>query len=158
MLTANLSDLTLLTGWFEDDPAYRTHVAFPFYKSTGTANSAVVYFEIAPGEALREHTDSHEEILLVLEGTLEATVGTEQARLEAGALAVIPQMVPHGLRNVGATKARAIGFFPGSTVESTFPVPIQPVGQRNGGAPPIPTDTPLTWNQIAAMLTGQGNG
>lgn len=153
MLTANLSDLTMLTGWFEDDPSYRTRVAFPLYRSTGTKDSSVVYMEIEPGEALREHTDSREEIVLVLAGTLEAVVADERAVAGPGTLVLVPEMVPHGFRNVGTETARAVGFFAGSMVESTFPVPIQPLGTREGGMPPIPAEKPLTWNQIAAMLT-----
>jgi quercetin dioxygenase-like cupin family protein len=153
MLTANLNGLTLLAGWFEDDPTYRCHVAFPLYKSTGTRETTVVYMEVEPGEALREHTDSREEVLLVLTGTVEVAVGNERAVAGPGAMVVVPERLPHGFRNIGTERARLVGFFAGAQVESTFPVPIQPLGHRSGGAPPIPHEAPLTWNQIAAMLT-----
>ena len=59
-------------------------VAFPISSATGTADTAVVYLEFEPGGELAAHTDSAEELLLVLEGTAEGIVGDETARLEAG--------------------------------------------------------------------------
>ena len=53
---------------------------FPFYAATGNQSSAVVYFEIAPGRSLGRHTDSAEEIVLVLSGVVEASLGEEAAQ------------------------------------------------------------------------------
>jgi mannose-6-phosphate isomerase-like protein (cupin superfamily) len=58
--------------------------AFPLSSATGTASTAVVYMELEPGAELPSHTDSAEELLLVLDGSAEATVGDEEGRLEAG--------------------------------------------------------------------------
>ena len=52
----------------------RAKASFPFSKATGNASSAVVYFEIEPGHYLGTHTDSAEEIVLVLSGTVEASL------------------------------------------------------------------------------------
>src|SRR6185436_2527867 len=71
-------------------------VTFPFSSATGTADTAAVYMVFEPGGALPEHTDSAEEWLLVLEGTVEATVGDETGVLEAGQLALVPALAPHG--------------------------------------------------------------
>ena len=49
----------------------RVKVNFPFSLGTGNKNTAVVYFEIEPGHRLGMHTDSAEEILLVLDGTAQ---------------------------------------------------------------------------------------
>jgi hypothetical protein len=38
-------------------------------------------------------------------------------------------MAPHGIRNVGATTLRVLGFFSGSTVVSTFADGIGPDGE-----------------------------
>lgn len=56
------------------------------------------------------------------------------ARTTADASAVvymvlIPAMLPHGLRNTGAGTARAIGFFAGANVVSTFEDSVMPVDQ-----------------------------
>src|SRR5688500_668760 len=106
MFTADLDDLELLDVWYEHDPAMRIRVNFPFYAATGAESSAVVYFEIEPGHYLGTHTDSAEEIVLILAGTVEASLGEERGLLSAGQAALIPAMVPHGVRNVGVETAR----------------------------------------------------
>jgi quercetin dioxygenase-like cupin family protein len=104
-------------------------VAFPVSSATGTADTAVVYLEFAPGGELAVHTDSAEELLLVLEGTAEGLVGDETARLETGDLAVVPALVRHGLRNIGAGTLRVIGFFASSTNVAVFEEPL-PTGDQ----------------------------
>jgi quercetin dioxygenase-like cupin family protein len=136
MQTADLNQLELLEGWYEQDPAMRTRVTFPFFAATGTENTAVVYFEIEPGHYLGTHTDSAEEIVLVLAGTVEASLGEETGRLSAGQAALIPAMVPHGVRNVGDETARCVGFFAAAEVVSTFDQPMMPFGQQVLGTPP----------------------
>lgn len=96
---------------------------FPISSATGTAASAVVYFELDPGAELPIHQDSAEELLYIVEGTGEATVGDEKGVVEAGAIAVVPAMAPHGIRNVGEKTLRVVGFFAGSTAVSTFAEP-----------------------------------
>ena len=137
MISAQIGELELLEGWYEDDPTMRVKFNFPFYVGTGTKNTAVVYFELEPGCRLGTHTDSAEEILLILEGTAEATVGDEQSQVSAGELAVVPAMVPHGLRNVGDETVRVVGFFSSNVVVSTFDQPMMPLGQRVVGTPPV---------------------
>src|ERR671918_3163001 len=73
--------------------------AWPVYRDTGGGGTAVVYFELDGGMELPSHTDSAEEVLVVLEGEVEATVGGESRRLGAGGIAVVPAMAPHGARN-----------------------------------------------------------
>jgi quercetin dioxygenase-like cupin family protein len=129
MISAKIDELELLEGSYEDDPTMRVRVNFPFYVGTGTKNTAVVYFEIEPGHRLGTHTDSAEEILLILGGTAEVSVGDEQGQISAGEMAVVPAMVPHSVRNVGDETLRVVGFFSSSTVMSTFDQPIVPMGE-----------------------------
>ena len=138
MLTANTTELELAQGWLDSDPEHtRVKVAFPINKWTGSHDSAVVYFEVEPGDRLGRHTDSAEEILYVVAGEAEAEVGDERGRLAAGDLAVIPAMVPHGLRNVGDETVKVVGFFAESEIISSFDEPVQPFGVAvlNQGAP-----------------------
>ncbi len=137
MKTADLNNLELLHAWYEDDPAMRITVNFPFYAATGNVSSSVVYFEIEPGHYLGTHTDSAEEIVLILSGTVEASLGDERGQLSAGQAALIPAMVPHGVRNIGDETARCVGFFSAATVESTFDRPMMPFGERKVGTPPV---------------------
>ena len=136
MYTANLNTLDLFEAWYEHDPHMRLKVNFPFSKATGNASSAVVYFEIEPGHYLGTHTDSAEEIVLLLSGTVEASLGDEHGTLTAGQAVLIPDMIPHGIRNVGAEKARCVGFFASATLVSTFDQIVMPLGVRAAPTPP----------------------
>ena len=137
MITERIDQLELLEVWYENDPTMRLRVNFPFFLGTGTKSTAVVYFEIEPGHRLGTHTDSAEEILLVLEGEAEVSLGDEQGRLSAGEMALVPAMVPHGLRNAGEETVRVVGFFSSNVVVSTFDRPMMPFGQRVVGTPPV---------------------
>lgn len=137
MISAKLDELELLECWYENDPTMQVKVNFPFFLGTGTRNTAVVYFELEPGYRLGTHTDSVEEILLILEGEVEVSLGDEEGRLTAGEMALVPAMVPHGLRNVGDETVRVAGFFSSNVVVSTFDQPVMPFGQRVLGTPPV---------------------
>ena len=137
MIGARIDELELMEVSYEDDPTMRANVNFPFYVGTGTRNTAVVYFELEPGCRLGSHTDSAEEILLVLDGTAEVSLGDEQGHISAGEMAVVPAMVPHGLRNVGDETVRVVGFFSSNVVVATFDQPMMPFGQRVVGTPPV---------------------
>ncbi len=120
----------------------RITVNIPFYAATGNKSSSVVYFEIEPGRYLGTHTDSAEEIVLVLSGNVEATLGDEKGQLSAGQAALIPAMAPHGVQNIGDETARCVGFFSAATVESTFDHTLMPIGPQTVSTPPVP-DTSL---------------
>jgi quercetin dioxygenase-like cupin family protein len=137
MHTADFTALQLLDAWYEHDASMQVRVNFPFYAATGNKSSSVVYFEIEPGHYLGTHTDSAEEIVLVLEGTVEVSLGDDHGQLSAGQAALVPAMVPHGVRNVGIETARCVGFFAAAAVQSTFDQPMLPFGQRAVGTPPV---------------------
>ncbi len=137
MIAERIDQLELLEVWYENDPTMRLKVNFPFFLGTGTKSTAVVYFEIEPGYKLGTHTDSAEEILLVLEGEAEVSLGDEQGLLSAGEMALVPAMVPHGLRNAGEETVRVVGFFSSNVVVSTFDQPVMPFNQRVVGTPPV---------------------
>ena len=126
MLTAEIGTLTLNSIASLEDPALESRYGFPLSSGTGTTNSAVVYFEIEPGKRLGMHNDSAEEIILILEGTAEATVNGETGLLAAGAMAVIPTWAPHDIANAGDTTLKVVGFFAGATLVHTFHEPIIP--------------------------------
>jgi quercetin dioxygenase-like cupin family protein len=137
MQTADFNHLALREAWYERDLAMRIRVDFPFYAATGNESSSAVYFEIEPGHYLGTHTDSAEEILLILAGTVEASLAGETGPLSAGQAALIPAMAPHGLRNTGNETAKCVGFFSAAEVVSTFDQPMMPVGQQAVGTPPL---------------------
>jgi quercetin dioxygenase-like cupin family protein len=94
MLTASTPALELAEAYVASDPRGRVFPAFPIHRFAGAEHTAVVYFEVQPGDYLPTHTDSAEEILYIVAGEGEARVGDERARVQAGDLAVIPAMVP----------------------------------------------------------------
>ena len=103
-------------------------VSFPLSSATGTASTATVLFELDPGATLGVHTDSAEELLIILQGTAEARVGDEVGRLETHQVGLVPPMAPHGLRNIGDDVLRVLGTFSASTVVSTFDEPFEEEG------------------------------
>ncbi|MFP5363509.1 MAG: cupin domain-containing protein [Thermoleophilia bacterium] len=128
MLTASTPRLELGEAWIASDPRGRVRPAFPINMFTGAQDTAVVYFEVEPGDYLPTHTDSAEEVLYIVAGEGEAHVGDERGRVSAGDLAVIPSMVPHGIANVGDETLKVVGFFCDSEIVSTFAEPLQPIG------------------------------
>lgn len=138
MLTVDTKTLGLIDIWQDSDPDHaRLRANFPLNRTAGTDGSAVVYFELEPGNHLPSHQDSPEEILYIVAGTAELTVGDETGIVEAGDLAVIPAMVPHGVRNIGDETLKVVGFFNSADVHSEFTEPLQPSGERHVTMEPI---------------------
>jgi quercetin dioxygenase-like cupin family protein len=131
----NVHDLQLTEIWSNDDPTQRTRFAFPVSVVMGAQSTSVVYFELEPGNRIGRHTDSAEEVLLILEGRGEATVGDVAVPLETGAFAVVPALSPHDLVNQGDSPLRVLGFFSSSTIVSVFDHAWQPFGVRIVGTP-----------------------
>ena len=129
MLTASTPQLELNAAWIESDARGRVYPAFPINKFTGAKDTAVVYFEVQPGEYLPTHTDSAEEILYIVAGEGEAHCGDERGHVRAGDLAVIPALVPHGIENTGEETLKVVGFFRESLIVSEFVEALQPMGQ-----------------------------
>lgn len=131
MTTADLNTLTLMENVAPSKPGQRCRVAFPLLWMHGTQDSATVYFELDPQEEVGSHTDSAEEILLVLDGSVEATVGDETVKAEKGQLVLVPKMVPHNVKNTGSSTARLFGFFGGAnSIVATFEHGWGPEGER----------------------------
>jgi quercetin dioxygenase-like cupin family protein len=135
MYTVRLSELELPEAGYENDPTVRGKGNWCFSAATGAKNSAVVYFEIAPAHRLGTHTDSAEELMLILGGEAEVSVGDEQGQLSAGEIVLVPAMVPHSMHNVGEETVRVVGFLPTSTVMSTFEQPLVPMGEPPSESP-----------------------
>ncbi len=122
MLKVNLEKLDKMTnyGKQDDDPNRKVTGNFALYSAAGTKSGAVVYFELEPGKELGVHTDSAEEIVYVMNGTIEATVADDKDSLSRGELGVVPVMERHNFRNVGTDTIKVIGFFSSPNIVSTF--------------------------------------
>jgi quercetin dioxygenase-like cupin family protein len=137
MQTVQIDELELFEGWSQSDPGMRVRAGFPISSGTGTKSTTVVYFELEPGEHLGSHTDSAEEVLLIVSGSGEATIGEEEVAVRMGTLAVVPALVPHSVKNTGEETLRVVGFFSSSTVLSIFAEPMEPFATRYFSTPMI---------------------
>jgi quercetin dioxygenase-like cupin family protein len=123
-------DVELGDFWHDEQPNARGRGGFPWVGVPETDSFGVVYFEIDPGNSLGLHTDSPDEVVVILSGRAIATIGDERAELGAGGVAFIPSMVPHGFDSIGNEPLRVVGIFPDSNVVSTFEYAMQPWNSR----------------------------
>ena len=121
MLTANLNTLDLMEMAAEDNPGQHCRVAFPLLGAHGTEETATVYFELAPGKSVGRHTDSAEEVLVILQGDVRASINDETVEAGAGSLLVVPTMAPHDVTNIGDEVVKVLGVFGGANhIVATF--------------------------------------
>ena len=135
IVATNLNDAELHDGWWESDPELRARFALPMFWATGNSSTSVLYVELEPGCANGRHTDTPEEVLLILEGEVEVEIGVERAIAHQGGLVLVPSMVPHRFRNVGETTARVVGFFSANVVIANFEETVMPIGRKAAGTP-----------------------
>lgn len=130
MIAMQTSSLELQESWHDERPHDRARATFPLLGVPDAESLGMVYFEVQPGDSLGLHTDSKDEIAILLSGSAIATIGDETAEVRAGGVAFIPGMVPHGFENTGNEPLRVVGIFAGSDVVSTFEYALQPLGTR----------------------------
>jgi mannose-6-phosphate isomerase-like protein (cupin superfamily) len=81
-----------------------------------------------PGQALHPaHKHVEEELMIVREGTVEATLNGQATRVEVGGMIFCASGEMHGLRNVGTTRATYY-------VIKWFPHDLPKAGRSDGGA------------------------
>mgnify|MGYP000489455243 CR=1 FL=1 len=121
MTTANLNQLELTEFRGVENNRQHCHATFPLFSAHGTKKLATVYFEIEPGDHLGTHTDSAEELLIILAGDAKVTIGKEVSKVSAGKLALVPEMVPHNIANMGNITLKVLGVFGGANnIIATF--------------------------------------
>lgn len=121
MTTVNLNELELNEFTAKDDALQHCHATFPLVGAHGSEKIATVYVELQPGEKLGRHTDSAEELLIVLSGDVEVTVADETSKASRNTIALVPKLVPHDIKNVGTETARILGVFGGTNhIVATF--------------------------------------
>jgi mannose-6-phosphate isomerase-like protein (cupin superfamily) len=77
---------------------------------TGGATSVIVAWH-KPGEGPPDHVHfKQEEILFIIEGHYEVTVGDETAKAGPGSIVFIPRNVVHRFTNVGGITGRMLGW------------------------------------------------
>lgn len=121
MITVNLNELELAEFTGKENASQHCKATFPLVGAHGSKNLATVYFEIAPGDHIGTHTDSAEELLIILSGEAQATVGNVTKQAVEGSLVLVPEMVPHNIKNTGNTLLKVLGVFGGANnIIATF--------------------------------------
>jgi mannose-6-phosphate isomerase-like protein (cupin superfamily) len=79
-------------------------------EATGGVTSVILAWH-KPGEGPPDHVHfNQEEILFIIEGHYEVTVGDETAKTGPGSIVFIPRTVVHRFKNVGGITGRMLGW------------------------------------------------
>ena len=78
----------------------------------GTTSSSLFLSVVGVGAGAPLHVHESDELIVILEGSLEVRLGEEVRRVGHDHTLVIPPGVPHGFTSVGPGEARILGFFP----------------------------------------------
>ncbi|MDP9471288.1 MAG: cupin domain-containing protein [Chloroflexota bacterium] len=73
--------------------------------SRGASEVSVIRQRQRPGGANPAHTHDHEEVMVLLAGEVNVTVGAEPVSLRAGDTVIVPARTPHQIENKGAEPA-----------------------------------------------------
>lgn len=68
------------------------------------AGGNITLFAFDTGQGLTEHTTAFDALLLVLEGSLDLTIGGQPVRAEAGTIVRLPANVPHAVEAPEASR------------------------------------------------------
>jgi quercetin dioxygenase-like cupin family protein len=70
-----------------------------------------VRVDFDPGYVAPVHTHPGEEIIYVIEGTLEYDIGGKVTRVKAGDVLFVPAGTPHTAKNIGTTNAAELATY-----------------------------------------------
>jgi quercetin dioxygenase-like cupin family protein len=124
------AELDLADAWIEGDESARWRSAAAHGPGTGAAASGSSILEVDPGCRLGRHTDSAEELIVVLSGRAEVTVADEVGTVTAPGVALVPKDVPHEVRNAGDEVLRFAAVYAEPEVVTTYRAEVRPDGGR----------------------------
>ena len=130
VFAVRLDDVELEESWIEGQDGARWRTATVHGPGTGADASGSSLLEVPPACVLARHTDSAEELIVVLSGEAEAAVGDESKLVVAGGMALVPKDVPHEVRNVGEGDLRFLALYADTDVTTTYGAPVEPGGER----------------------------
>jgi quercetin dioxygenase-like cupin family protein len=128
MLYLDPSEVQLSDSWQEGDPTARWRSASGHGPDSGAVSSGSSLLEIDPGCRLPRHTDSAEEIIVVLAGSAEVEVGEERCLAAAGGLVLVPKLLPHQVRNTGRGVLRFAAIYGEPDVVTSYEREVEPDG------------------------------
>jgi mannose-6-phosphate isomerase-like protein (cupin superfamily) len=108
---------------------WREGVVTRMYASAAFGAAQLTVFEqwCDPGVGAPPHLHAVEELLRIVEGEAEVTVGAERASLRAGASVVIPAGVVHGFFNTGSGTLRVLAVLASPIFEARYVEPPREV-------------------------------
>lgn len=111
-----------LSPFDERDPDdFRPHSRWAVLVDPGVttghvADITVIIEEIAPGDRIPLHTHPVNEVIVVVAGTPDVTLGDETRRVGPGAVVFIPAGTVHGTRNAGSEPVGIHAMFPSEQI------------------------------------------
>lgn len=72
--------------------------------------------EIPPGDRIPLHTHPINEVIVIVDGTPEVTLGAETRELAAGAVVFVPAGTPHRTRNATSAPVHLYAMFPSERI------------------------------------------
>ena len=117
-------------AWIDADERARWRSAPGHGPDVGARGSGSSILEVDPGRRLPRHIDSAEEVIVIASGVAELTIGDETGTAREGAIALVPEGVPHELRNAGDSLLRFWAIYASTNVTTTYEDPVQPGGER----------------------------
>ena len=124
------SEVELSDAWIDGDEQARWRSASGHGEQQGATTTGTSLLEVPAGCRLPRHTDSAEEVAVVISGTAEIEVGGERARIGAGGVALVPKDVPHEVRHAGEDTLRFMAVYASTDVVTTYEADVQPDGGR----------------------------
>ena len=112
----------------EETPSRPNYRMFDLAGPKDGITSSLSYSKVGPEAGAPLHTHEDDELIVVLEGTLEVRIGDEVHMVGADHTAVVPPNVPHAFTSTGPGDARLLGFFP-------TPDPFERTRYLEGGPP-----------------------
>jgi quercetin dioxygenase-like cupin family protein len=130
MFATSLKGADLSESWLEGEDDARWRSTAGHGPDEGAESSGSSLLEVDPGCRLPRHTDSAEEVVVVVAGTASITVGEETSEVPAGGVALVPKCVPHEVRNAGDATLRFVAVYADTDVTTTYEREVQPAGSR----------------------------
>jgi quercetin dioxygenase-like cupin family protein len=124
--TASVDPAQAVDVWFESDERRRQRMQL-LLEWPRTHSSLVGHVEIGPGDLDMPHYHSAEEIVYVIEGTMEMTVANESVQAKAGDVIAIPAGTLHSPKNVGEGPLRILVFLTSAVASHTFEDTVLPM-------------------------------
>ena len=130
MFTTSPPSTELSDAWIEGDDAARWRSSSGHGPDEGAKASGSSVLEVDPGCRLPRHTDSAEEVIVVVSGIASITVGEDAAEVGAGGVALVHECVPHEVRNAGDETLRFVAVYASTDATTTYEDDVQPDGGR----------------------------